>query len=342
MTPKRRGGDPAGCREAALLLEKIRCRTLEGKTADRDDILAMLAWEADSPQAALLGRTARQMARTLARDRGRVWAAIGVDCAPCPMDCAFCAFGQSRGIVRRVRQRDEADVLRTAAAFAAAGASWVVLRTTERFGQEALCRLAARVRAVLPPSCCLVANTRQLDEAGTAALRRAGVGLLYHALRLGEGRDTPFDPGERRRSLRRIHAAGLGPAHLVEPLGSEHTDDEIADVLLAALEAGARVCGVMARVPVPGSPLSALPPVSEARLAQLAAVTRVCCGPQTPDICVHPPVPQALAWGANVLVVETGAIPRDGQEAQGPWQGFSMADAFRLLAAQGYAVTAAD
>lgn len=343
MTGIRREGDaPAAGREDVLLLEKVRRRTLEGKLPARDDILTMLAWKADSPQAVLLGKTARHMARLLAGNRGKVWAAIGVDCVPCPMDCAFCAFGQSRGIVRRARRWRGEEVVRAAAAFAAAGASWVVLRTTEAYGLEALCGLAARVRNVLPSSCCLVANTRQLDGPGAASLRRAGVGLLYHALRLGEGRDTPFDPRTRRQSLHRIHAEGLGPAHLVEPVGSEHTGEEIADVLLAGLESGTKVCGVMARVPVPGSPLASFPPVSGGRLAQLVAVTRLCCGPGTPDICVHPPVAQALDWGANVLVVETGAIPRDEEGAvRGPWQGFSVAEAARLLASCGYLTEAA-
>ena len=104
MTGIRREGDaPAAGREDVLLLEKVRRRTLEGKLPARDDILTMLAWKADSPQAVLLGKTARHMARLLAGNRGKVWAAIGVDCVPCPMDCAFCAFGQSRGIVRRAR-----------------------------------------------------------------------------------------------------------------------------------------------------------------------------------------------------------------------------------------------
>ena len=164
MTGIRREGDaPAAGREDVLLLEKVRRRTLEGKLPARDDILTMLAWKADSPQAVLLGKTARHMARLLAGNRGKVWAAIGVDCVPCPMDCAFCAFGQSRGIVRRARRWRGEEVVRAAAAFAAAGASWVVLRTTEAYGLEALCGLAARVRNVLPSSCCLVANTRQLD-----------------------------------------------------------------------------------------------------------------------------------------------------------------------------------
>ena len=129
MTDIRRAGDvPAVGREAALLLEKVRRHTLEGKLPERDDILTLLSWGADSPQAALLGKTARHMARTLAGNRGKVWAAIGVDCVPCPMDCAFCAFGQSRGIVRRARCWSGEEVALAAAAFAAAGASWVVLR----------------------------------------------------------------------------------------------------------------------------------------------------------------------------------------------------------------------
>ena len=103
-----------------------------------------------------------------------------------PRACRIPAEGQrtvfffpagGRGIVRRARRWRGEEVVRAAAAFAAAGASWVVLRTTEAYGLEALCGLAARVRNVLPSSCCLVANTRQLDGPGAASAGRRGTAL---------------------------------------------------------------------------------------------------------------------------------------------------------------------
>ena len=131
--------------------------------------------------------------------------------------------------------------------------------------------------------------------------------MMYHALRLGEGTGTrPLILPNAGRPCGRIGEAGMELAHLVEPLGPEHADEEIADVLLAALEAGAKVCGVMARSNVPGTPYGGAESVSDARLREVAAVIRLCGGVNTPHVCVHPPVSQAVAWGANVVVVGNG------------------------------------
>ena len=327
------------CPEAdRAFMEDVRRRALSGALPRREDVLRLLSYAPDSAQTAFLGRLARQTAREVAGDRAGVWAAFGVDTAPCSMSCAFCAFGASWGVVRESHEWAQEEIVAAARRYAAEGASWIVLRTTEHYGRERLEALAKAVRAVLPPSCALVANTGQMTVEEIRSLGRAGVQMMYHALRLGEGRDTPFDPAERRQALRRIGEAGMELAHLVEPLGPEHADEEIADVLLAPLEAGAKVCGVMARSNVPGTPYGGAESVSDARLAQVAAVIRLCGGVNTPHVCVHPPVSQAVAWGANVVVVETGAIPRDKKEAAADWRGFSMDDARALLLRHGYVV----
>lgn len=254
------------------------------------------------------------------------------------MNCAFCALGEKWGVAHGQQEWPLVEIVCTARQFAADGASWVVLRTTERYGLERLCALARSVRQAIPQGCGLVANTGQLAPAETAALRQAGMDMVYHALRLGEGRDTPFDPAERRAALGRVRGTGMKLAHLVEPVGVEHCDGEIADALLAALEAGAEVCGAMARVNVRGTPFADRPALPEERLARIAAVARLCGGVRTPHICVHPPVRQAVEWGANVLVVETGAIPRDDAESSGDWKGFSISHAGELFRQCGSAV----
>ena len=218
------------------------------------------------------------------------------------------------------------------------GAAWIILRTTEHYGEERLRVLMRQVSTMLPEGCILVANTSQLSLDALTSLKETGVQGIYHALRLGEGRDTPFVAEKRRKALARIPRAGLVLAHLVEPLGIEHSNEEIAACFMAAQAAGAGVCGVMARNNVPGTPFEKSPTLPDKRLAQVAAVTRLCGGLKMPWICVHPPVPQALAWGANVVVVETGAVPRDSEEAHTEWKNFTIADARKLLAAQGYSV----
>lgn len=97
----------------------------------------------------------------------------------------------------------------------------------------------------------------------------------------------------------------------MEPVGIEHTNEEIADIALLAKDCDVIVSGAMARIPVEGTPLGAQPQISDERLAQIIAVTRLLGGRKVPDICVHPYSRQAADFGANVTVIETGSVPRD-------------------------------
>ena len=323
--------------EERAFMEEVEARAMAGELPRREDVLRLLAYAPHSPQAAFLGRLARDVARKVAGDRARVWAAIGVDCAPCPMNCAFCAFGEAWGVVRKAHAWTRGEILGAACRYAFEGASWVVLRTTEHYGLARLSALAEEARGLLPERCALVANTGQKDAGDIHVLKEAGVEVMYHALRLGEGKDTPFAPEERRAALKTIGETGMCLACLVEPLGVEHTDGEIADALLASLSSGAKICGVMARSNVPGTPFEGREEVTEARLAQVAAVVRLCGGIRTKHICVHPPSQRAVEWGANVLVVETGAVPRADGEVPGEWKGFSVEDAREIFTRCGYA-----
>ena len=89
---------------------------------------------------------------------------------------------------------------------------------------------------------------------------------------------------ERKATLAAVRDSDLKLAHLVEPVGPEHTDDEIADVLMAALSNGAALSGAMARINVKGTPFESHDPLPDLRLAQIVAITRICGGVNVPDI----------------------------------------------------------
>lgn len=95
----------------------------------------------------------------------------------------------------------------------------------------------------------------------------------------------------------------------------------------------------MARFPVEGTPFGSSPMISGQRLAHVVAALRLSGGSAVRDICVHKATPEALESGANVMVVESGAIPRDSDFSEKDWAGVDMARAREMLAAAGYEIS---
>ena len=294
----------------------------------------LLALDPDSPDAAGLRRAAHEAALSWTSGRASVWFAVGLDSAPCPKNCSFCAFGEKWGIVREPWRLGLDEALAVVRGHDLPGVGFIVLRTTDVFPMEELLELARRATPLRHAR--LVANIGDFGDARAGALGEAGFFMIYHALRLREGEDTGLAPATRRRTMDAARSAGIELAALADPIGPEHTAEEIARSLFVHKEAGATVLGAMARVPVPGTPKGGLPMISPARLAQVTAVARLAAGPLVPWICAHPPDPLAAASGANVAVVECGAIPRDTALAAAPWRAFAIKDALAMLEGAGY------
>ncbi len=299
--------------ELFAFIEKAERNVLDGKALERAELVRLLSIDPDSEACERLGQAARRVASHVTGDRAYLWGAMGVDYKACPMNCDFCSLGEAWGIVATDRERDfsEEEIIESVRDYAENKVRWIVLRTTEFYSLDVLSELIGKIRGAVPGSYEIGLNVGEFDLEKANALHRAGVDFIYHSLRLGEGRDTRFNPVERLKTLGAVKDSPLKLVFLVEPIGVEHSNEEIADICLCAIEHKAVVTGGMARVPVPGTPLGVHPQISENRLAQIVAVTRLAGGSRVPDICVHPATPKALRFGANVAVVETGSIPRD-------------------------------
>jgi biotin synthase len=104
------------------------------------------------------------------------------------------------------------------------------------FDFEELLGVIASVRQVTPSNTCLVVNIGDFDAAQARELKAAGVSGAYHVRRLREGEDTTLDPAARLASIRAIKEAGLDWYNCCEPIGPEHTSEELADQLLLGRE----------------------------------------------------------------------------------------------------------
>lgn len=324
--------------ELVYLIDRVKAECLAGKVQERDAIITLLGIAPGSPEYTYLCQAAREAAMTITKKEAYLWGAIGVDFAPCSMNCTFCSLGEAWGIVDKEVSYSEEEIITQIRQYVSCGVRFIVLRTTEFYSIDTLCQFIRNIRAQVAGEYELVLNIGEFDVATAQKIYESGVSGIYHALRLGEGRDTAFDPAQRNDTLGSVHHSPLKLIHLIEPVGVEHTNEEIADVFLNSLDYGVVISGAMARIPVKGTPLGENPQVSDQRLAQIVAVTRLCGGKNVPDICVHPPSEEAVMAGANVVVVERGAVPRDGNVAEELWNGFDCAKAKELLCQCGYEV----
>jgi biotin synthase len=202
--------------------------------------------------------------------------------------------------------------------------------------------LGRSLRASIPKDVRLVANTRELLPAQAASVREAGFDGIYKTVRLREGIDTPFDPDKRVRTICQMREAGLTVYSLVEPVGPEHSYEELAQAMILLRDRlRPALIGAMARVPVPAAPLGSLGRISDEELAKITAVTIMALLPHIEDVqvvCSHPPSEALMQAGANAVVVEVGAIPRDQHFASKEWQRFTVDDAKGLLRSAGWEV----
>lgn len=305
----------------------------------KEQIVQLLEIEPGSDTYYYLGEAAREVAEKVTGDKAYLWGAIGVDFAPCSMNCDFCSLGEAWGITGETREYDEAETIRQVREYAEQGVYWIVLRTTEFYSKDQLAKMIQNIRKAVPGDYRIGLNIGEFDLETANRLAACGVNFVYHSLRLGEGRDTRFDPAERIATLKAAEASPLDLVFLVEPVGIEHTNEEIADIALLARECQVIVSGAMARIPVEGTPLGVHPQISNERLAQIIAVTRLLGGKKVPDICVHPYCKEAADFGANVTVIETGSVPRDTCCCSGgKWNQFDALKARIAFQEAGYTV----
>jgi biotin synthase len=135
-----------------------------------------------------------------------------------------------------------------------------------------------------------------------------------------------------------IRDAGLDFYYCCEPIGPEHTSEELVEQMFLGIEYGCFQHAAMRRVFQTNLPISDRGQITELRLAQIVAVVALAtlgCK-ETRNIAVHEPNLLGLAAGANVVYAETGANPRDMEQDTSQSRGLDMAAARRMLYETGF------
>jgi biotin synthase len=116
----------------------------------------------------------------------------------------------------------------------------------------------------------------------------------------------------------------------VEPIGPEHSCDEIAEEIFRARDYQVDAMSVMRRTPVDGTPLSDNGTVSTPELCKIAAVALLVVRPAR-SMNVHEVSEMSILAGINQLYAEAGSNPRDTDDNTENNRGYTIPAIRKLL-----------
>jgi biotin synthase len=319
-------------------LHSILDAALNGQAPGKEDCVYLLEFPSESLEASMLMAAADAVSRRRFGNKAILLGQIGIDTAACPGNCRFCVFGKEHTSMPTSRLSLE-EIRRRAHLFGISGDLYALfLMTMHEFDLDWLLEVIEAARKEIPSHTQIVVNIGDFDLAQARQLRQAGVHGAYHVCRLREGTDTALDPEARKRTFQVIKDAGLDFYYCCEPIGPEHSAQELVEQTFLGMGYGCFQHAAMRRVYVPGVPLSANGQITERRLAQVVAVVALAalaCS-ETTNIAVHEPNLLGLAAGANAVYAETGANPRDAKADTAGNRGMDMAACRRMIYEAGF------
>ena len=203
------------------------------------------------------------------------------------------------------------DAIFQARQFEADKANAIYLMTTANYPFEKFIETSKEIRRALKRDTVLVANIGDFTIAQAQELKHVGFSGIYHAVRLGESKVTCIPVEKRLETMRNAQEAGLLVGTCVEPVGTEHSIDELVEKTIITRDVKPVYSGAARRIPIPHTTLAQYGIVSEAKMAFNLAVVRLALGNDIRGNCTHEPNVLGAFAGANLLWAEVGSNPRD-------------------------------
>jgi biotin synthase len=324
--------------EIQELIDRATDECLRGAVQSREVIIKLLSLDSNSEEVEYLKKRANEVAHIASGNKGGISGAIGVDLCSCDMNCKFCSFGTEWGLVKEEVIYTKEEIIMMAREYVEAGVTTLTLRSTEFYDMKVLTAWLHDIREQVAGDYLINLNVGEMTPAMAEAAYQAGATSAYHVIRLREGTDTPFDPELRKRTIAAIVESPLRWGTCLEPIGVEHTDEELADRILGNMDMRPHGMGVMFRVNVPGTPFEGVEPVSKERMLHILAAVRIAVGRSIRSLACHPAMPEALYAGGCGFTVERGANPRDVDFNETVWRGFTADEACKLIREAGFEV----
>jgi biotin synthase len=313
------------------LVRDIINKSLDGRLLTKEEIALLFKVPLFSEESAMVLASSRGKSETASNGLAEVHAQVGLNIAPCPKNCAFCAFAARNGVFHEKAEISVDEAIQKARQFETDGANAVFVMSTADYPFEKFVDISREIKKSLRPETILVANVGDFSREQAKILKDTGFSGIYHAVRLGEGKDTTIPVERRLETFRNAKEVGLSLGTCVEPVGNEHSVEELVEKTIITRDAKPVYSGSARRIPIPNTKMAEYGIVSEAKMAHILAVVRLALGYDIPGNCTHEPNVIGAAAGANLLWAEAGSNPRDTEKETEGQRGMTVQDCMRVL-----------
>ncbi|MDA3792027.1 MAG: radical SAM protein [Desulfobacula sp.] len=286
-------------------------KSYDEESLSQIDLVHLLSVPPDSADSYLVMAEANRISKELSEGHAEIHAQFALNLAPCPCNCLFCSFAQVNGIFTEEIKLLPEEAVAYAEQFEQKGANAIFVMVTANYTFDNFIEMSQEIRRNLKPETTLIANIGDQSFENAKKLKGAGYTGVYHALRLREGSDTGLSPQKRKKSIRNFQEAGLAVGTCVEPVGPEHTNEELAEMIKFTASFNPSYSGAGRRIAIPGTQMVEKGMINELRMAQIVAVTRLGMPRTVMGNCTHEPCTLGAVAGANLFWAELGANPRD-------------------------------
>lgn len=276
----------------------------------KEEAIQLLKIKNDSMEFYQLLAKANELSRKEYDSKGYIFVQIGLNSAPCSGNCKFCSMAQQNYVMKGENQKELSEILSEVDHAERQKVDAIFLMTTADYDMEQYLEMGREVKKHISKNTMLIANVGDFDLAFAKRLKEAGFYGVYHIVRLREGEDTDLAVAQRIQTLDAIRDAGLELLYCIEPIGPEHTYEEIADEMIRARDYHVNIMACMKRVNVLGTKFCEVGEITDLELTKIAAVTRLVTRPKK-SMNVHEPKQMSLLAGINQLYAEVGVNPRD-------------------------------
>ena len=295
-----------------------------------EDILDLLNIDNMSENYYQLISKSNELSRKEFGNVGYVFTQIGINAEPCSKNCKFCSMGFNHYSLNARWKKTIEELIEEIGRLQNYYFDDLFLMTTADYPIEKFLKISEKLSPLLKQHQRFVANIGDFNFEIAKDLKAVGYTGVYHINRLREGTDTLISTIERENTIDAVLRANLDLYYCIEPIGPEHTYDELLVEIKRARNLNIKAMAVMRRIPVPGTPLFEKGIISAAELTKIAAVTNLVVNPKR-SMNVHEPIQMALLAGVNQLYAEVGANPRDSESETQNNRGFTPDMAWNML-----------
>jgi biotin synthase len=295
-------------------IDELIKKSQDREVLSREELIYLLSLAPDSVETYMAMAEANRISKELSDGQAEVHAQFAINLAPCACDCLFCSFAKINGVFTEATELAPEQAVAYARQFEIDGANAVFMMSTAKYSFERFLEMSVEVKKNLKSETTLIANVGDQSYKNAVRLKDAGFSGVYHALRLREGKDTGLSVEKRKQSIKNFKEAGLEVGTCVEPVGPEHTNEELAEMIEFTASFNPSFSGAARRIPIPGTEIAKRGVINEMRMAQIVAVTRLGIPRSVIGNCTHEPCTLGAIAGANLFWAEVGANPRDVEE----------------------------